>query len=87
MWPSEPGVGRFGLPPDFGPPQPQDKSFMDPQWMIYDEDYCHMLPGIAQRNPSPTSPGAINEAATASHTLCNSLRHGDHGRIQPFNEG
>eukprot|EP00972_Heterocapsa_arctica_P028968 4263160-Heterocapsa_arctica.AAC.1 len=60
---------------------------MDPRWMIYDEDYCHMPPGIAQRNPSPTSPGAINEAAAASHTLCNYLRHGERGRVKPFNEG
>eukprot|EP00972_Heterocapsa_arctica_P053541 7885821-Heterocapsa_arctica.AAC.1 len=37
---------------------------MDPRWMIYDEDYCYMPPGIARRNPRPASPSAINEAAS-----------------------
>eukprot|EP00972_Heterocapsa_arctica_P110339 16243798-Heterocapsa_arctica.AAC.1 len=30
MWPAGTGVGRFGLPDDFGPPHPQDEAFMDP---------------------------------------------------------
>eukprot|EP00972_Heterocapsa_arctica_P000130 20440-Heterocapsa_arctica.AAC.1 len=86
MWPAEAGVSRFGPPDNFGPPHPQEEAFMDPRYMIYDERHCYMPPGIAQRNPRPTSPSAINEADQASRTLSHLLRHGDR-RIDPFNEG
>eukprot|EP00972_Heterocapsa_arctica_P114290 16441684-Heterocapsa_arctica.AAC.1 len=87
MWPSEPGVGRFGLPSDFGPLDSQVDLPEDPQWMIFDEDYCSMPDGIARRIAHSNSASALKYMEYASRTLCTHLRHGGRGRVQPFNEG
>eukprot|EP00972_Heterocapsa_arctica_P090939 13416512-Heterocapsa_arctica.AAC.1 len=86
MWPSAVGVGRFGLPDGFGPPSPQEETYLDPKYMIYDKRVCYMPQGIARRLVPGTSASAINEAEGASKKLSYLLRHGDR-RIELFNEG
>eukprot|EP00972_Heterocapsa_arctica_P049438 7277319-Heterocapsa_arctica.AAC.1 len=86
MWPSEPGVGRFGLPDDFGPPHPQDTPDHNPKYMIFDKRVCHMPNALARRLVAGTSVSAVNDAQKASKRLSYIVRHGDR-RIQPCNEG
>eukprot|EP00972_Heterocapsa_arctica_P062136 9158830-Heterocapsa_arctica.AAC.1 len=86
MWPSEPGVGRFGLPADFGPPSPMDDPNLDAKYMIYDPRVCDMPSNVARRSEKPIAKSAINDANAASHKLSLLLRH-HNPRIQPFNNG
>eukprot|EP00972_Heterocapsa_arctica_P046791 6907140-Heterocapsa_arctica.AAC.1 len=86
MWPSEPGVGRFGLPDDFGPPHPQDAPIHDPKYMITNKRFCHMPNALARRLVAGKSDSAVDDARKASMRLSSILRHGDR-RIQPCNEG
>eukprot|EP00972_Heterocapsa_arctica_P013398 1972578-Heterocapsa_arctica.AAC.1 len=49
MWPAEPGVGRFGLPTDFGEsthPAPK----LNERHMIYDPRVCDMPRTVAFRD-------------------------------------
>eukprot|EP00972_Heterocapsa_arctica_P013001 1909564-Heterocapsa_arctica.AAC.1 len=86
MWPSVAGVGRFGLPADFGLELAEDHVCLDPNYMIYDPRVCDMPIGVARQLDRPKSPSAIKDANDASHKLTNILRKFN-PRIKPINDG